>query len=115
MKRDKTNSIEKLMYKNYEHDDDQNILCDRRIPRGRVALVDGINIASLRASNVRVRQNELSDRRIQSEAVQAIASSHHDLCTATVQTVTRGHQFVARLQQVGDRAHRARRALLPEK
>jgi hypothetical protein len=54
----------------------------------------------IRDADVLVRQDERADRRVQREAVHALAPRQDELRRATVHAVTSGHQLVARLQDV---------------
>ena len=62
----------------------------RLVPADEVALVDRVGVAALRAADVRVREEELADVRVEREAVDAVAGREEKRRRAAVDRVARG-------------------------
>lgn len=68
-----------------------NPLSGRLVPLVRVTLVDGVNLSSARDANVLVRQDELAERRVEREAVDAETRAQHKNRSGVVQSVAGGN------------------------
>ena len=77
-----------------------DVLLDGGVPPLLVSLVDGVDLPSRLALHVGVREDKLSNGRVEHEAVDAVAGGEDDHGGAAVQSVTRRHDLPAGLEGV---------------
>ncbi len=77
-----------------------DVFAGRIVPLLPVAFVDAVHPALLGALNVLVRQEELTEGRVECEAVHAVPGRVHHHCARTVDEVSGGHLHVAGLETI---------------